>query len=635
MIARRTIFCALALGLCLAGVAWIGATGPGGQISPRRLAEDQPYAVDVAFDRTRMDLTFDEKSRYLLIVGSLGSGHNVRTATLSSEPIKATSLMSAQLVAPLVQEQKPHKSTVASAKRSGENKTAAVKSPAVRHFHLHVTDGSLDDARHYVRVAAQLVGEGREVQVYLDRQQTEKQLSNGLVDSIVRLLDDNLLPRFRRQVGGFRDVDGDGKFTVLLSPWLDKLQGGKTSLGGFVRESDFRTDIEAPFSNRCDMMYLNSNLQPGAHLQTLLAHEFMHAVSFSARLPSKTHPAGLPDEEDWLNEAIAHLSENLNGDGWSNLDYRISRYLAQTHKYPLVVDDYYHAGLWRNHGCRGATYLFLRWCVDEFGVEVLKKLIHGPASGRENLRHATGIEFDELFRRWTIALYQSNREIAADLSAEPGEQSECEFDEYRSLDLRGRIGNWGLAGPRTVEWTVGDASLEFSLTGTSVAYILLNSASSAGCHRINLSGQFGTQLQVTLIKLPSDAPIIEPTSSWETRTGSETTSHRLQVGLATTRGIGIEVEHVSFCKNEGEVKQTICFAGQRLHDCRMEAVETQNRACFEFPLPSTPGNWLATVAGHDKTGRRATTFIDIPAAKTSSLTRLAAGQRPERTATKR
>ena len=85
----------------------------------------------------------------------------------------------------------------------------------------------------------------------------------------------------------------------------------------------------------------------------------MHAVVFSQK--SMRSSSGLrqcADEEGWLDEAMAHLAEDLNGFSMSNIDYRVSAFLTSPERYQLVVDDYYTADLFRSHGNRGSTYLF-------------------------------------------------------------------------------------------------------------------------------------------------------------------------------------------------------------------------------------------------------------------------------------
>ena len=661
------------------GLAWLGTVAKPGAIPTKQIAVDQVYAIDVAFDRSWLDLPFDRDSRYLLIVGSLSDDHNRHQVTLTAEQIDEPQGIPARMLPAL---DRPSTAWVVAKvqfrpegkqQRGGERGALPGRpretglSPATRDFYLHVTDGPLDDRRHYARVTGRLVGEGRLVRVFLDRQQRPDELAAGLIEETIHLLDAELIPSLRRQVGECRDVDGDKKFTVLFSPWLGRLQGGKISLGGFVRESDFRHDREPPFSNRSDMIYLNTNLVPGRHLQTLLAHELMHAVCFSARLPSATRPAGLPEEEDWLNEAIAHLSENMNGGGWSNLDYRISRFLNGPQRYPLVVTDYYNTGLWRNHGCRGATYLFLRWCVDQFGDQMLGDLIRAPSQGRGNLEQTTGLPFEELFRRWTVALYQSGRHAATDdhqrkqvandpvlLSHEARPVGSGSFDErvtrtgfktyagwpglrkdsspghpsktgiettstatnvFRSLDLLAPVSNFGLAGPRTVGWDVNAGPCTVQLAGTSAAFIELHSTQTSGMRRIRVAAKFGTKLQVTLLKLPADLQQINVQASWVATTSAETSVDepmaKVQVDVAGAAAL--DVEHITCERNVGNVKKSFCFAGGQLDDSRAplrpEAV-TRYSLRLRSVEPSSAG-WTVKVVARDARGRRIVAWADV------------------------
>lgn len=227
------------------------------------------------------------------------------------------------------------------------------------------------------------------------------------------------------------------------------------------------------------MMCLNSNVVVGTNLKALLSHEFAHAVAFSARLRSNRSGYVLPDEDDWLNEAIAHLAENLHNSGWSNLDHRVRDYLNSPQSYPLVVPDYYSAGLWRNHGCRGATYLFLRWCVDQFGQKILAEMIHSPATGRDNIARVTGLSFAELYRRWAIAVAS---------------------DDYQSLSLHRPLGRHSLRGPRSVDWNVAGGEKTLKLRGTSTVYLRLHAADSAAICRIRAIASADARLQVTVIK---------------------------------------------------------------------------------------------------------------------------------------
>ena len=257
---------------------------------------------------------------------------------------------------------------------------------------------------------------------------------------LVATFDDRIVPVAARTVGLASDIDGDGRFTVLLSSWLNRLGNGRHAVDGFVRVTDLDPAFPPPFGNHCDMMYLSTGLRPGPHLRTVLAHEYMHAVVFSRKSRELARAGRIAlEEEGWLDEALAHLAEDLHGFSRSNIDYRVSAFLSRPERYQLVVEDYYAADLFRSHGNRGSTYLFLRWCVDQYGPDLLPTLIESRLRGVANLEEATGCSFAELYRRWSVALFLSGLDPAA---AEPARGA------YRSVDMRAPIEDWELAGPR-------------------------------------------------------------------------------------------------------------------------------------------------------------------------------------------
>jgi hypothetical protein len=268
----------------------------------------------------------------------------------------------------------------------------------LREFCLHVTDGDLDDPKQYARVKTRSVACGKRVRVFVDQQLKEDEVSPARIDELVQMLETEILPRVESQFGSLRDVDGDGRFALVLTPWLSRLQGGRTSLGGMVRSSDFQLDVSPPLGNRSDMLFLNSSLPNGAVLRDLLSHEVAHAACISQRLPRGR--GVFRDEDDWLSEALAHLAEP----GWSNLDHRLAAFLDDPSRYPLVVPDYYRAGLWRNAGCRGATFLFTHWCVAHQDPSLVQRLAQSTECGTRNLERATGERFEDLFRAWSLSL---------------------------------------------------------------------------------------------------------------------------------------------------------------------------------------------------------------------------------------
>ncbi len=551
-----------------------------------------PYVVDVDRDQADLDLEFQPNSRYTLVISSLAHGTESFHVMATARPIAVTKRLPRRL--PAVQPLKsvaesqlvPTSSGSNNSVLAGASSAKRIPKPlpaatalgktvtsAPRVFALHVTDGSLDDPTQYAKVPAQQVAVGRNVRVYLDNQQTTKELPPGLVSSIADLFDNELIPRFRTVFGTYRDVDGDGRFSVLLSPWLARLQGGRTSIGGFVRGSDFQASISPPFSNRCDMMYVNSQTIPGPHLRTLLIHEYTHAVSFSRRTGADPSHAAYPEEEDWLNEALAHCAESLFGGGWTNLDYRISRYLNDTAAYPLVVEDYYRAGLWRCHGCRGATYLFLRYCVERFGTQMLTRLITTPARGARNIELATGCSFERLFRDWTLSLLEDAASIPAGKTAAHANSNESS-EKLARLDLYGSVGPWGLAGPRARDWVVDSGPLTLELKGTSAAFLVAAASPKGGTRRIHLSGTRGMQLQVSLVPLSHDRPEVEVEASWSHRMSVKqsaaavrarrTLGDVIRTVVHVGRGEDLTIEQIAAEQNLGEDRIPLRIGGDDL-----------------------------------------------------------------------
>ena len=552
MFGRPILAC---VGLLAAAVAaaWLRAESAIPQVGLSQLESGRYYAVDLSGPVRSFDLELDACSRYEVIVSSLGAAG--QTYRVSLEAIPRTRVESFPAIAVTAWDKRPHRHEL-DISRAARNETfesrarqeAGRRSPlpdppqadgsrgeypshgranynhseevrvaanqvttervvagdgasagSGRRFFLHVTADALEDERGYVPVQGMLAGEGKYARVYLDNDVPKSGLAPGLIVEIIRLLDEEIIPRSRKLLGEHADVDRDGKLAVLVTAWLGRLCGGRTSLKGFVRANDFQADVPAPFGNHADLVYLNSSVEPGTPLKTLLAHEYTHAVCFSRRLADPWRAAPLPEEEDWLNEAIAHVAENLHASDrsnsrrsnldwsnldwsnldWSNLDWRIAAFLAAPQSSPLVVRDYYRAGLWRDSGCRGATYLFLRYCVDQFGERLLRDLVDSPVGGKRNLERATGIAFPELFRRWTIALAR---------------------DDIASVRLHEKIGDCELAGPARIEWRPETGSCEIDLRGTATSLVILKHSGKAHAARIVVHCEAAAQLQVSIVR---------------------------------------------------------------------------------------------------------------------------------------
>jgi hypothetical protein len=670
---------------------------------PRAIVPGVAYVLNVEGDRAEVDLEFGPNTRYVAVISSLARSVGTFTVVGRPETIASAQFVPSRVAhnpsaaahahsvrssaagsASAIPAEGPHLHSSGPASRPESRLRPLAKSNAFngpvqsggsRSFALHVTDGSLDDPSQYAKVTAHEVAIGRSVRVYLDDQQSTQELPQGLVSNIADLFDNELIPKFRGAFGSFRDVDGDGRFLVLLSPWLARLQGGRTSVGGFVRGSDFQPRVAAPFSNRCDMMYVNSQTVPGPHLRTLLIHEYAHAVSFSRRTDDHPGPAPFPDEEDWLNEALAHCAESLFNGGWTNLDYRISRYLNDPAAYPLVVEDYYRAGLWRCHGCRGATYLFLRYCVERFGTQVLTRIIATPARGTRNLELATGCSFESLFRDWTLSLIEGSQgpdtvgqQNSAQVPATNGPAlaapqntaalvahqntaalvAHQNTDQLAQLDLRGALGSWGLAGPRFQKWDLDGGPLKLELKGTSAAFVEISASHQPGFRRIHLNGTRGMRLEVSFVRLGDDTPRIDVEGAWsqpargsaQRSPGDTAADGNLHTVVRIDGGDDLVIQQVSAEQNAEDSRVSAYFSRESLKALEVPAGPTASaspgpqpaaaaRRCHVFELPGTQFTSatcpvIIKVVALDRQGRRTSGWATVPPGATPRVASLTA-----------
>lgn len=453
--------------------------------------DDRPISLALPNSRCQLVLpTHSTATKYLLVLGALSDVPGPHPVLLRTEPSDdpTPSIPEEPRRVPEDWQRKIHEERRRlDAARSGTAAPTifppARTPPSERVFYLFVKDQEFSDPEAYVAVTGKLAGVGRHARVYVDREHPDPASLQPTVEDIIRTFDHEVYPRACRELGHALDVDRDGRFTMLLTGRLGRLVNGGVSVSGFVRGSDFYRDTPPPFGNRCDMMYLNADLKPGPHLRTVLAHEYTHAVIFSEHVFGP-RPAGVfeNDEESWLNEALAHHIEKQRGYGWTNLDYRVSAFLNAPHRYGLVIPDYYRAGLWRSHGHRGATFLFLEACVQAHGPELISRLVQSPLMGVHNLEVASACRFEDLFRAWSIALVQ----------APP----------------TGTLGERWLSGPRIETLSLSGARREFRLAGTGVAFFLLHSPSRQAA-RVTIEAAAAAGLQATLIPLPADTPRLE------------------------------------------------------------------------------------------------------------------------------
>ena len=266
------------------------------------------------------------------------------------------------------------------------------------------------------------------------------------------------------------DVDGDGRFTVLLSSWLGRLGDGRHAVDGFVRVTDLDPLYSPPFGNRCDMMYLSTGLRPGPHLRTVLAHEYMHAVVFSQQVA--TRPAGAVRRR--RGGRLARRGARPPGRGPARLLAVEPRLPRQ--RVPLAARAISAGG---RGLLRGRPVPQPRQPGGDLPVPaVVRRPVRAGAAcrprrvrlqGIANLEQATGCSFADLYRRWSVALFESG--------LDPSRAGSATGDAgYRSVghaDARSMTGSSPARGRTRV--VVGRARRRWDAAGTSSHFVVVRS----------------------------------------------------------------------------------------------------------------------------------------------------------------
>jgi len=218
------------------------------------------------------------------------------------------------------------------------------------------------------------------------------------------------------------DKNGDGKIAVLMTPQVNRLgaMGGGIITGFFYandlyngENSNMREiiytmvpDSLGRYGATIPKYFAMSNLLPA-----VLPHELQHAISYNQKVfVNRTSP-----EENWLNEGLSHLSEDLLGYGQENPS-RVEIYLSDPASYgPISLGSPSLAE-------RGAAYLFMRFLYEQAADpdRFIKDLLQSGLTGTANVEAAfagESADFDqigEFLLRWSAAVAMSSFNISSD-----------------------------------------------------------------------------------------------------------------------------------------------------------------------------------------------------------------------------
>jgi hypothetical protein len=475
-----------------------------GQRGPVEALNPLPIAVREGTARFSV-LTPDAGSRILVIVSTLSRAAGPFPVRLSARSVEPGEVQAPDLaVEPACHAEPPEVVPLPPVAEP-----VSTEPPAERTFSLMVRDGNVTSRDSYRAIQGRLRAVGRRIQVYVDPVDLDRVDPDALAD-LATTFDEQVFPVAARSLGQALDVDRDGRFTVLVSNGLTRLDGGRHPVDGYVRSADFFLNLPDPFSNHCDMMYLSASLPSGPRLRTILAHEYAHAVTLSNKAAAWTSV----EEEGWLDEGLAHLVEDLYGFSRSNIDHRVHAFLDDPSRYRLIVEDYYASGLFRSHGNRGSAYLFLRWCADRdrSGPGLIARLIRSSQAGVANLESATGRSLEALYREWTVALisgagsggsrWQGTPPRTSSLPSGTGSASPARVSAALAEPVPPESWAQTEGGPRTTIVCPNGSTQSWDSAATASRFFIVE-GSERGAIAVEVSAPADAGLQVTAIPVPT------------------------------------------------------------------------------------------------------------------------------------
>ena len=392
------------------------------------------------------------------------------------------------------------------------------------------------DGTAFTSVRARLRFAGQHVLVYTDT------LGAGFTDqqyqTLGTLFDHDLYGIDVDAFGSESDIDHDGRVLALFTPAVNRLvRAQDCGQFGFVTGFFYGLDllVASPNSNKSEIFYSfvpDSAAQYScAHsvkdvlniLPGTFVHEFQHMINFNQHVLARQGD----NEETWLNEGLSHMAEEL-GSKFYETRFPPPLGRATTEQIypdsagpfiaPQLLNAYVYLNSTRTHSVtsynstgsveeRGATWLFLKWLVEQKGTDVLRRLVQTPKVGIPNVEAQAGEPFPTLFGDFSVALWVDS------LVARPRNVVPLRY-QFGALSLRRLMAREAVVSGFVVPFPLaapflqpGLPQLSAMLAGTmSLAQlrpVAGTSASSLQFSRQDFS-EFARALgaQVTIIRLP-------------------------------------------------------------------------------------------------------------------------------------
>ena len=357
---------------------------------------------------------------------------------------------------------------------------------------------------------------GAHIAVYVDTL-APAGLDTASLRSLKQEFDTLLYPLDTATFGSISDIDSNTVVSVLMTNTVNKLvTATRCNTDGYVAGFFFSGDLDSPSFNNGEIFY-SIVADPSGTLSCVhtaaqvldvtpvtFTHEFQHMINFVEHVIVR----GGNSEDGWLDEGLSKYAEEIAGRAFLPDNNKFSQYAIgdayDAYQYmlapegsPLLIpaDTGSLAEI-------GASWLFVRYAVDQFGSTLPGKLVRTPLIGTANVAAQTGQPFAQTVSRWGLANWVSDLDRDLPAFSAPAEL------KYTSWHFRGTFGglhtsdptDFPLAYPLVPTISAGDA---VNVTGTlwsgSGAYVRAMQKPGAGEFTLRLSNGSGSLVSAAVV----------------------------------------------------------------------------------------------------------------------------------------
>jgi hypothetical protein len=278
-----------------------------------------------------------------------------------------------------------------------------------------------------VNVGAVARAVGAHIAIYIDTLAPSPGLNAGDLDSLKQTFDTLLYPLDTVTFGHVSDIDSNTVVIVLMSNQVNKLTTTadcNASGGAYIAGFFFPGDLAPGFAQNYNNGEVFYSIVPDSTgtlscrhkasdvlfgTPVTFTHEFQHMINFVEHVLVKNGDS----EEGWLDEGLSKYAEELAGRRFGdnahfsqyafNAVFDGYQYLLAPGDSPLMIPA--DTG---SLAMVGASWLFTRYIVDQFGDSLPGKLVRTALAGATNVATQTGQPFAQTVSRWALANWVSD-----------------------------------------------------------------------------------------------------------------------------------------------------------------------------------------------------------------------------------